>query len=417
MPRSPGSPPLTPGTIVRGVAAGGVALALAWFSFAGAMTNATHRRSPETALRFTPDDAVALAAQADRRLLAGGAQATADVETLRMARESLARQALNPVALRLIGLSASVKGGFAAGRPAMSAANRLTRRDLPTQFWLIEEAVSRGDVAGALSHYDHALRTRPGSQQLLFPVLTAAVEDPALWPAFGRYVREPAPWLGDFARFAIRNSAKPRSIAAFLQQVGGLPHDDVSAALEAELLKRLVEANAFAEAARYYRSLSGANPAILAETGFTGATTEAKFAPLTWELFASPGFNSAFLRDETGDTIRLHVTMETSATGVVGRKIVYAAPGRYRFRAIQRTAAAAEGASAQWELRCGGSRADNIIWGKGAPLLADGVAVEDVIAIPAGCGAITVRLLASAGTSPNGIEAIFGPASFVRLAD
>lgn len=413
----PRSSPLAPGTVLRGVAAGGVALVLAWFSLAGAVTNVTHRRAPETALRFTSDDAVALAGVADLRLAAGGAQGATDAETLRMARESLKRQALNPVALRLIGLNASVKGGFAAGRPAMSAANRMTRRDLPTQFWLIEDAVSRGDVAGALSHYDHALRTRPGSQQILFPVLTAAVEDPALWPAFTRYVREPAPWLNDFARFAIRNSTKPRSIAAFLQRAGGMPRDDTSTALEAELLKRLVEANAFAEAAHYYRSLDGANPAILTEVGFTGATTDTKFAPLTWELFASPGFTSAFLRDETGEAIRLHVTMESATTGVVGRKIVYAAPGRYRFRAIQRSAAAAEGASAQWELRCGGSRGTNIIWGKGAPLSGDGVVVDDVIAIPAGCGAITVRLLASAGTSPNGIEAIFGPASFTRLAD
>jgi hypothetical protein len=417
MPRSPASSPLTPGTVVRGAVAGAVALALGWFSFAGAMTNATHRRNPDTALRFTGDDAVALAALADRRIADQGAAATVDAETLKLARESLKRQALNPVALRLIGIGASVKGGFAAGRPAMSAANRLSRRDLPTQFWLIEEAVSRGDVAGALGHYDHALRTKPGSQQLLFPVLTSAVEDPALWPAFGRYVREPAPWLGDFARFSIRNSAKPRAIAEFLRRSGGLPHEEVYAALEAELLKRLAEADAFADAGRYYRSLDGANPAILTEAGFTGATTEARFAPLTWELFASPGISSAFLRDETGEAIRLHATMEGSTTGAVARKIIYAQPGRYRFRAIQRTAAAGEGATAQWELRCGGSRGANIIWSKSVALLADGSTVDEVIAIPAGCGAITLRLLAAAGTSPGGIEAIFGPASLARLAD
>lgn len=417
MPRSPGSPPPTAGTVLRGVAAGGVALALGWFSFAGAMTNITHRRSPDTALRFTSDDAVALASLADRRLAEGGPEATRDVETLRLAHASLKRQALNPVALRLIGLGASVKGGFAAGRPAMSAANRLTRRDLPTQFWLIEDAVSRGDVSGALNHYDHALRTRPGSQQVLFPVLTAAIEDPVLWPAFARYVREPAPWLGDFARFAIRNGAQPRLFAEFLRRSGGLPRDDVFAALEAELLKRLVEAGTFADASRYYRSLDGADPAVLAETGFTGATTETRFAPLTWELFASSGINSAFLRDEAGEAIRLHATMEASTSNAIARKIVYVTPGRYRFRVIQRTAAAAEGASAQWEMRCGVSRGSNILWSKSAPLAPDGSRIDEAIAIPAGCGAITLRLIASAGTSPDGIEAIFGPASLVRLTD
>lgn len=412
----PGSSPLTPGNVVRGVAAGGVALALAWFSFAGAMTNVTHRRSPDTALRFTSDDAVALASLADLRLAEAGPQAAADPETLRLAHASLQGQALNPVALRLVGLSASIKGGFAAGKPAMSAANRLTRRDLPTQFWLIEEAVSRADVVGALGHYDHALRTRPGSQQLLFPVLTAAIEDQALWPAFARYVREPAPWLGDFARFAIRNGKNPRSLAEFLRRSGGLPKEEAFAALEAELLKRLVEADAFADAARYYRSLAGADPAILAETGFTGATTETRFAPLTWELFTSSGINSAFLRDEAGETIRLHATMEASTSSALARKIVYAEPGRYRFRILQRTAEPSQNASAVWEMRCGGSRGSNVFWSKSAPLAVDGRQLDEAVVIPAGCGAITLRLMVSAGTSPNGIEAIFGPASLVRLA-
>ena len=142
-----------------------------------------------------------------------------------------------------------------------------------------------------------------------------------------------------------------------------------------------------------------------------------RFAPLTWELFATPGINSAFLREEAGEEIRLHATMETSTRGVVGRKIVYAQPGRYRFRATQRTAAASDGASARWEVRCGGSRADNIIWSKSAPLLVNGGGVDDVIAVPAGCDALTLRLLTVAGASPNGIEAIFGPVSMARLGD
>lgn len=417
MPRLAGSAPVAPGTVLRGAAIAIGAAALAWFSFAGAVTNVFHRRNPDMALRFTSDDAVALAGRADRRVAAAGPEGALDPEVLRLARLSLQRQALNPVALRLIGVNASVKGGFAAGRPAMRAANRLTRRDLATQFWLIEEAVSRNDVAGALGHYDHALRTRPGSQQLLFPVMTVAVEDPALWSAFARYVREPAPWLGDFARFAIRNSSRPAAIAQFLQQSGGLPHDTVFAALEGELLKRLVEAGAFTEAARYYRSLNGANPAVLAEAGFTGASTEERFAPLTWELFSVPGIASAFLRDEAGETIRLHATMEASTSSAIARRIIYVAPGRYRFRAVQRTAAAAEGASARWEIRCGGDQGGDILWTKPAPLLLDGSTVDDVIAVPAGCGAITLRLIASAGTSPDGIEAIFGPVSLVQLTD
>ena len=77
MPRPSGSASISPGVALRGAAAGAVALALAWFSFAGAVSNNFHRRNPDTALKFVGDDAVALAAQADRRFAAAGASAAA----------------------------------------------------------------------------------------------------------------------------------------------------------------------------------------------------------------------------------------------------------------------------------------------------------------------------------------------------
>lgn len=401
--------PTDPATIVRVGAIAAGSLALAWFSFAAAMTNITHRRAPETALRFTPGDPVALAVQADRRFAAKGVNAIGDAEIARAARDSLAGLALNPVALRLIGLNATAGKTYAAGSRAMRAGNSTSRRDVTTQFWLIEEAVARNDIAGALSHYDNVLRVEPGSQQLLFPVLTAALEDKALWKPMARYVAEPAPWLGDFARYAIRNSRQPMQLARFFASGGGLPKTDVFASLETELLKRIARTGSAGDMAAYYRSLAGADPAALSSADFTGATTEPRFAPVTWELFSAPGVSGAFLRDETGEAIRLHVTMDASASGLLAHKSILVRPGGYRFSASQRIADAAEGASARWELRCVQGEKATVVWSGSGPLSREAASVSGAVTIPAGCGAVTLRLLGSAGPSANGIEAIFGP--------
>ena len=68
----------------------------------------------------------------------------------------------------------------------------MSRRDLPTQLWLIEENVNRNNVPGALRHYDVALRTSLSSHELLFRSSSAFDDDPDTCRADGTAGRRSA---------------------------------------------------------------------------------------------------------------------------------------------------------------------------------------------------------------------------------
>ena len=83
----------------------------------------------------------------------------------------------DPTAVRAaitLGLSAQLGGEINGARRLFAYAQALSRRELQTQLWAIEDAVSRDDITGALRQYDIALRTSRKAPDLLFPVLASA---------------------------------------------------------------------------------------------------------------------------------------------------------------------------------------------------------------------------------------------------
>ena len=368
-------------------------LALAYFAFANAFTNVTHRGNPRLALRFTPDDPLALTGLAATRITR--AENLRDPAITALARQSLTELAINPAALRLIGLTASASGGLPVGRRAMLLADRMSRRDVATQLWLIEEAVARNDIPGALHRYDNALRVAGETQQVLFPVLTAAVEDPQISRSFIPYIQQPPPWLGDFVRYAVRNSRRPATYAALFMRAGGLPRDPVFASLEQELIKRLIDTDASATAARFYGSLQNADRRVLRSAAFSDRSVDPRFVPLTWEIFTLPGLNAAFVRSGS-DALALQGLVEAGGATPVARKVVLVPAGTYRLRAQQALTGEGGTAEATWQLLCSGGNSAQPVWTRTDPLTARRRTVDATINVPAGCNTPMLRLLVAA---------------------
>lgn len=390
------------------------ALLLAGWSTATALVNVSHYGKPEVALGIDARDPVALAARADQIIAEQGIDSVASAQIVKLAQDSLAGLALNSDAMRLIGLSRSGSDAKGAAK-AFDVADQLSRRDLTTQLWLVETAVQNQDVAGALRHYDTALRTREESQQVLFPVLTKAVENAALWPAVARYVREPAPWLADWARYAVRNSTQPGQIAGMFTRAGGMPKRPEFAALELELLRRLVSEDYIRDAIAYHRQLAGADPATLRTAAFTRATTDTRFPPLTWELFPQSGATLGFEQAETGNRIQLNVRLDPGTSGLIARKVLTVTPGRYRFRADQSLSTGAGTATAHWQLRCGARFEQRLLWGADVTVESAVKTTEGEIDIPTDCPAISIELQAAAPPSGNGTELLFASPTFNRI--
>lgn len=195
-----------------------LAAGAAWLGYGAtshSLANALRSTAPDRAHELAPGDAQ-LAAVFSSHL--SGAEATAQDRALAdaLARAALRRDAVAVPALSTLGLNAQIRGDTAAARRAFGYAQKLTRRDLRTQLWAIEDAVARGDIPGALKQYDLALRTAREAGELLFPVLAGAIVEPSVRQELVRVLANNPPWGSGFVSHAAAASSDPRATLALL---------------------------------------------------------------------------------------------------------------------------------------------------------------------------------------------------------
>ncbi|MCB8835101.1 hypothetical protein LJD42_26475, partial [Escherichia coli] len=129
------------------------------------------------------------------------------------ASDALARSPVDARAARVLGLFDALRARNRAAQFAFYYAQRLSRRDLPTQMWLIEQSVDQNDIPSALSHYHIAMRTSQTSRAILIPVLADAAENPAVAKPLAQLLRQRPNWWLDFYDSAVPKISSPISLA------------------------------------------------------------------------------------------------------------------------------------------------------------------------------------------------------------
>ena len=159
-----------------------------------------------------------LVSRADRRIL-----------TDSLAHRALVAEPLAVTAITSLGLNAQITGDYETAKRLFTHSNALSRRELGTRMWMIEDAVTRGDIPAALRHYDIALRTAKAAPDLLFPVLSEAIADPAIAKALALTLSAQPPWYESFIGYLGASSSDPALTARFFQYLGehGLPVPEV----------------------------------------------------------------------------------------------------------------------------------------------------------------------------------------------
>lgn len=147
--------------------------------------------------------------------------AEADVATRKHA-DQIARRALrqDPTAVSAVatlGIDAQLRGDTGAARRIFKYADRLSRRDLRTRLWGIEDAVRRNDIPEALRNYDIALRTSRFAPALLYPVLNTAIADEDVADAMVAVLSRRPPWGDNFLNQAALGK-NPAAAAALLRK-------------------------------------------------------------------------------------------------------------------------------------------------------------------------------------------------------
>lgn len=188
-------------------------VALGYYSVTFTIAQVVVKQDPALAYRLAPYDGRHTAAYATS--LAGPDAAPKD----RSRSDVLSRRAMqqDPTAVgaaATLGINADVRGDKAGARRYFAYAQKLSRRDLRTQLFMIEDAVQRSDIAGALHQYDMTLRVFPALGDMLYPVLASASADPEIRRELVKTLAEKPMWSDSFVGFVANNGLDPKSTAA-----------------------------------------------------------------------------------------------------------------------------------------------------------------------------------------------------------
>ncbi len=295
----------------------------------------------------------------DGRVLGAMAQSLAGVEASAADRnraDQLAVLALraDPTvipALVTLGLDAQLRGDIAGGQRLLRHAQTLSRRDLRTQVWAIEDAVARNDVAGALRHYDIALRTSRQAPDLLFPVLGAAVGDTDVRSGLARIMATKPRWNELFIPYIAGNGEDPTAVASLFRQLAAASVD-IPPASQAMAIARLLPGHPD-QAWNYYVSVRpGAQRERSRDPRFTAAITEPTL--FDWVPIEDTGGN-VVVQHAAGSGL-VEFTLPSGNGGMLLYQLQYLPPGDYVLRGHSTDIAQSPTASPYWQLSCEGGR-------------------------------------------------------------
>lgn len=406
--RKGSAPPLKAFVFGLATAVGAVA------ALANAAVNTLHTRAPQLALAIDADDPVALVRSAQLLRPAG---ANGSTTTLDVVQRSIARLPLNGPAFRLYALNGDSIADPELARAQMRLSDRMERRDIGAQLWLIESAVEANDVTRALQHYDRALRIEESARALLYPVLTQAIDSPLIRERFRPYMAANPPWLESFLRFAVSTTQRPVSLAGLARENDGWPEGAAFSSLDTELLARLVDKGDFAPAADHFRRIPGADRSALTSLRLTDASTNWRHAPITWQPYRIDGIQPHILESAQGaGAVEIEADLEAGYKGPVARKFLALEPGTYELSARMRAENHSRQDIAIWAVTCAGADGAR-------PLMRQEVALQETadlegrIVVPADCPVQAVKVSADTLVTTRFVKLVLASAELTPLAE
>lgn len=321
-------------TAIAAVASGAIVATL-WSGWATHLS----RGDPGLAARLAPFDAriAVLAAQAD------------DKQAPALTDRALARDVTIPAAVELRALRAEASGEGPRAARLFALSDAVSRRSLATRTWLIQRAVDRGDVAGALEHFDVALRTSSAAPRILFPILAQASADPALAAPIARVLDRPQAWRVPFLHYAIEEGGAASPIADVVLRMRDR-RAITEAGIDQALVAALVSQQAFGKARRTYEAFHPPprSPSAVVDPEFSpgGAAY-----PFGWALTERGEAGAS--RARVGGRPVLAYQSLAAGSGPVAAQLLTLPPARYRLATRTATPAANPEAAPFWTLTCG----------------------------------------------------------------
>lgn len=353
----------------------------------------------------SPEQAHALAAW-DGRITASlsekfselGAGAAQRAEANRLALLALRQDATAVAAVATLGLNAQARGDIESARRFFAYSDKLSRRDLRTRLWGIEDAVARDDIPNALRQYDIALRTSRSAPDLLYPVLASAIADADIATALVKTLATRPAWTQSFIEFAAGNGTDPRATAQLFREVSGaaVPISDSARAM---VINRLIARQLFDDAWAYYSSYSHVDRRRARDPQFTVNLSTP--SPFDW---VPMGGDSGIATSIQGNAQRgvFDFSAPASVGGVLLQQMQMLPPGDYLIEGRSAGIDQPEGSRPYWALTClEGRELSRLTLPNSAQ---DEGMFRGRLAVPSGCPVQYLRLVARPSNSVGGLS-------------
>lgn len=271
--------------------------------------------SPEAAQTLRPTDAAALGRYLDQKTMRDPNARVSPAEAARI-RTGLSYAPLTRRALRALAVEAAGRNDTQGAERAMSLSDAVSRRDAPTQLWLIERAVGREDVPGALVHYHRVMAVHPEMEQVLLPILANAISAPEVRNALAPYVARQTPWAIDMLETAAAKGASKDAALLLLPISSSIRSPSFQNALSRILITLAQEG----ELPLASKLIGGIWPDLRKPASSFPVTTESadpRLGLLGWSL-SSNGPIVAIPNSAGG----FEITMQSLASGLVASRVV-----------------------------------------------------------------------------------------------
>lgn len=399
--------------VVRQLIIWPLAAAVAFVAATTAIGAVAKHKAPQWALDVWPVNAFAYAELADDALKAsivaseGKMPEKIDGQITAWGRQAVEAEPTSVVGARTLALAAQAKGEDAQARRLMRLAQRINKRDLIANLWLIEDYSRAGEFEQALSIYDQALRSlAPERRGLLLTAMVGALSNEALISPYHQLLRGSPPWAPEFWRQAAQ-TAPALDNAALLRL--RLAREGVELPLENEvlLLNGLIGQQRFAAAHQLYATLSavdGEDAALVRNGDFSEAP---RLPPFDWTLLSS-GEMGAGVNGQSG---QLEISAIGGSGGLVAEQLIRLDPGRYRLAARFAGSAPSGPLPLHAELTCAQAaqaqpRKVDMKWNAGS---------EPITVAGSSCSFYWLRLLVDAREREEGFELALDSLSLEKL--
>lgn len=303
------------------------------------------KHMPEQALIFDSGHARALAGSAVAFQLKGDPK-----QAIVYAKRALAREPMNVVAARTLGLALEQTGHQTSANQIMFLAGQLGWRDVPLQLWLIKGYALKNEIRESLQRANALART-DHLPEVTFPVFLGSIVDDRLREALAQQMADRPLWRGNFFYRILQLPAEQMpyvaALVADLANVGS----PITPAERAIYLTRLVQLGYAQDAYAFWlRDQRGQGRASMPwDGGFEHVSAPgALTAPFQWQLTAESVGIAAVVPRGTGH--QLVVTPGRDYNGHLVMQTVVMTPGRYRITA--NVQGDATGSGLHWSIRC-----------------------------------------------------------------